>query len=185
MSPGFARFLLCKVMGWTLTEGLVPEKNCIFLEAPHTSLFDFVVGYLYYRSVGGKLRIMIKKEAFFPPVGWLLKSLGGFPIDRKNPAGTIDDIVKEMNDGSKPFHLAMCPEGTRKPVHKWKTGYHFIAMHTGAPVYLSHMDYKTKTVGSGKPFPLTGNAREDTDRIQKAYEEMQLTARHPDKYCTH
>ena len=186
MSPKFAKFILLKVLGWKYAEGedtIIPEDKAIFLAAPHTSIWDFAIGYLYYRSIGGKLKVMIKKEAFSFPAGPFLRALGGFPIDRSHPEKVIMSVVHEME---KPgvFHLCMCPEGTRKAVHKWKTGYHAIAMHTGAPVYLGHYDYKTKILGHGPKIELTGNAREDTDRIQEAYEKMNLTALHPDDYCT-
>ena len=185
MSPKFAEFLLCRVMGWTRTEGLIPEEKSVVLAAPHTSIWDFVIGYLYYRSIGGHLKVMIKKEAFFPPLGWLLKSVGAFPIDRKNSGSRVKSLIEEMNRYKGEFHLVICPEGTRKPVKKWKTGYHTIATQTGLPVYLSHWDFKTKTVGRGERFELTDDPRTDTDRIQKKYEEMHLTGLHPENYITH
>ena len=50
----FCEFLLCKVMGWTIDEDSVKEDKCILLGVPHTSIWDFVVSYLYYRSRGEK-----------------------------------------------------------------------------------------------------------------------------------
>lgn len=182
MKPGFARFLLEK-NGWTLEGGLAPEEKVVFLQAPHTSLWDFLIGYLYYRALGGKLRIMIKKEMFFFPLGPILRAMGGFPIDRTKPQKMIISVVHRMQSEGI-FHLAICPEGTRKPVRKWKTGYHTIAREAGVPVYLAYIDWKNKRVGSGKQFPLTENAREDTDRIQETYAAMNLGARHPEKYLT-
>lgn len=185
MGRKFASFILYKVLGWHVTPGesIAPEDKCIYLFAPHTSIWDFAIGYLYYKSFGGKLKVMIKKEAFFWPVGPLLRALGGFPIDRKNSEGLIRDLIAEMNREGV-FHLAMCPEGTRKAIRKWKMGYHLIASATGAPVYLSHMDYRTREVGCGKPFKLSGNARADTDAIQKIYASMHLTGLHPEGYVT-
>ena len=185
MTKGLARFILEKT-GWTLVGDVVKEKNCVFLEAPHTSIWDFLIGYLYYRAVGGHLRVMIKKEAFFFPAGPLLKALGGFPVDRKKPQETIVNIIHEMNDpDARPFHLAICPEGTRKPVKKWKTGYHTIATNTGAQVWLTFFDYRTKRVGMLQRYELTGTPREDTDRIQAIYEEAGLTGLHPEMFITH
>lgn len=161
----------------------MPEKHCIILGVPHTSILDFVVSYFYYRSVGGVAHIMIKKEFFWPPMGWLLKSLGAVPVDRSNPTNLVVSLVKEM-DKCDTFHLCLAPEGTRKPVHKWKTGYHFIATKTGIPVYLGYFDWKKKEIGRGQKVELTGDARADTDRIQQIYEEMHITARHPEKFVT-
>lgn len=186
MSPAFSSFILYKVLGWHITPGedtVVPVDKAVLLAAPHTSIWDFVIGYLYYRSIGGHLKVMIKKEAFFFPFGHLLKAAGGFPIDRSNPSSMLVSIIHEMQ---KPgvCHLVICPEGTRKAVRKWKTGYHNIATHANLPVYLTHYDYAKKEVGRGQAFELIGDARADTDRIQKRYEEMGLTALYPECYLT-
>lgn len=162
----------------------IPVKNCIFLEAPHTSIWDFAIGYFYYRSHGGHLKTMIKKEAFFFPFGCILRALGAFPIDRKNSASTITSIIHEMNSSDKPFHLAICPEGTRKAVHKWKTGYHTIARQVGIPVYVTYVDWGHRKVGIVGEVELTDNARADTDRIQKIYEDLNLIPLHPENYAT-
>ena len=184
MTQRFCKFVL-KTFGWTSIGEKAPEKNCIYLEAPHTSIWDFLMGYLYYRAKGGHLRTMIKKEAFFFPANLLLRSMGGFPIDRKSPASTIHSIVKEMErSGDKPFHLVICPEGTRKAVRKWKTGYHTISRETGAPVYLTVIDWGHKRIGIMQKFEIGENAREDTDRIQEIYEKSGAIARHPEGFAT-
>lgn len=186
MSPKFSSFLLYKVLGWHITpleDTPVPEDKAIILAAPHTSIWDFVIGHLYYRSMGGKLKVMIKKEAFFWPFGPLLKAMGGIPIDRSNPSGLLVSLIHEMERPGT-CHLVICPEGTRKPVRRWKTGYHNIASHTGVPVYLSHYDFAKKEVGRGQKIALTDDSRADTDRIQKAYAAMRLTALYPEDYLT-
>ena len=186
MTQKFAKFILLKVLGWKYTPGeetVVPEDKAVMLAAPHTSIWDFALGYIYYRSIGGHLRTMIKKEAFFFPVNLLLKAMGGFPIDRSHPQQMLMGIMHEMEKEGT-FHLVICPEGTRKAVHKWKTGYHSIATHAGVPVYLTHYDYGTKTVGRGQKFSLTGDAREDTRLIQQEYAKMNLTALYPEDYVT-
>lgn len=187
MSPKFARFILTGLMGWTIGEGedkKIEDRNAIFLAAPHTSIFDFVIGYLYFRSIDDKPRIMIKKEAFVFPLGCILRSLGGFPIDRKNSQSMIMGIIHEMQN-SRNFHLVLCPEGTRKPVKRWKSGYHTIASATGAPVYIGYYDYARKICGHKEKVELSDDARADTLKIQKIYEDMQLTAKYPGNYLTH
>ena len=61
-----AGFLL-KSLGWKAGEPIAPDKKCIILGVPHTSVWDLVISYLYYRSVGGDARVMVKKEVFFWP----------------------------------------------------------------------------------------------------------------------
>lgn len=182
MSSKFCAFVL-KALGWTSVGNKVEEDKCIFLAAPHTSIWDFVIGYLYYRALGGHLRTMIKKEAFVWPLAPILRAMGGFPIDRKNPQSLMVNIIHEMEQPGD-FHLVICPEGTRKPVRKWKTGYHTIAQEAGIPVYITFFDYKTKRVGIAQKFEITENARADTDRIQQIYEDMHLTGLHPEDFVT-
>ena len=183
MKQKTAKFLM-KLTGWKYgspDDACISEKKAIFLAAPHTSIWDFVVGYIYASSIGVKFRVMIKKEAFFFPAGPMLRALGGFPIDRREPQGALMGILHEM-EKSDSFYLCLCPEGTRKAVRKWKTGYHSIARHTGVPVYAGYYDYKKKIFGHGPRIELTGDARADTDRIQKHYASLDLVALHPQGY---
>lgn len=90
-------------------------------------------------------------------------------------------LIHEMNS-SESFYLAICPEGTRKTIKKWKTGYHTIVKETSATLYLAHVDYKKREIGFGKPFTVSDNAREDTAKIQALYAEMHLVGLHPDDY---
>lgn len=179
----FCGFLL-RAMGWTADDTPVPEDKCIILGVPHTSWWDFVVSYLYYTSVGGKAGVMIAKEFFWWPLGGLLKRLGAIPVDRKSPTALMVSIIHEMNKKDK-FHLAIAPEGTRKAVKRWKTGFHTIARECNIPVYLGYFDWKTRHVGRGKKVELTDDPKADMKRIQEIYEEMHLVGKHPEKYVTH
>ncbi len=179
----FCGFLL-KALGWTADSGPAPEAKCLILGVPHTSIWDFVISYLYYTSVGGKAYVMIKKEFFVGPLGWLLRKLGGLPVDRKNASSLVLSVIHEMNSSER-LHLAIAPEGTRKPVKRWKTGFHTIAKETGVPVYLGYFDWGTKHVGRGEKVELTDDAKADMKRIQEIYEGMHLTGKFPKDYITH
>lgn len=170
-------------MGWTAVEPPVPEPKCIILGVPHTSGWDFIISYLYYTSVGGSARVMIAKEFFWWPIGPIIKRLGAIPVDRKSPTSLLVSIIHEMNKADN-FHLAIAPEGTRKAVKRWKTGFHTIARETGIPVYLGYFDWKTKRVGRGQRVELTDDARADMKRIQELYEQMHMEGKHPEKYVT-
>lgn len=174
---------ILKKWGWTVIEDLPPEKKCIILGVPHTSIMDFVAAYMYCRSCGGKFRCMVKKEFFFPPLSWLLRSMGGFPVDRKNPAAMLRSLIEEMERCDR-FILAIAPEGTRKPVKRWKAGFHLIAQKTGVPVYMGYFDWGAKRIGSGPKFEITDDTSADMARLQKLYEEMHLTGKHPEGYIT-
>lgn len=179
----FCKFLLVKVMGWTPVEGPCPDKKAIILGVPHTSVWDFVISYLYYTAVGGKSYVMIKKEFFWGPLGWLLRKMGGLPVDRGNAARLLISVIHEFNQRES-VHLAIAPEGTRKPIKKWKTGFHTIAKRTGAAVYMGYFDWATKRIGRGEKVELTDDAAADMARIQQMYEDMKLVGKHPERYIT-
>lgn len=182
-SQKFCAFAL-KALGWTAVDPPVPEEKCVILGVPHTSVWDFPISLLYYTSVGGKAYCMIKKEFFWGPLGWILRKLGGVPVDRSNGAKVVLSVVHEMNKAQK-MHLALAPEGTRKKVGKWKTGYHKIATAVGCPVYLGYFDWGTKRIGRGQKFELTDDPVADTKRIQEIYEAMHLQGKHRENYATH
>ncbi len=184
MGVKFYKFLL-KAAGWTAVGGAAPEDKCIFLGAPHTSVWDFVIAMIYYRSVGGKCLCMVKEGFFkYPVIGWLVRKLGGIPVSQKSPGTIVRSVLREMEKREK-FHLAIAIEGTRKPIRKWKTGYHLIARETGIPVYIGFWDWGTKRVGIWGKVELTDDAKADTARIQQIYEDMHLTAKYPKNYLTH
>lgn len=177
--------ILTKWMGWTPDSGAAPERVCVILGVPHTSILDFFIAYLYYRGTGHIAHIMVKKEFFFWPIKGILRKLGCIPVDRSNGAAVIRSVIAEAERTEGEFHICIAPEGTRKPVKKWKMGYHAIAKALDCPVYLGYFDWGTKHVSIGEKFPLTDDARADTDAIQKKYEEMGLVGRHPENYRTH
>lgn len=174
---------ILKVWGWKTDPFMPPEDKCILLGAPHTSMLDFVVAYLFYQSIGGKSYCMVKSTLFFPPLGWIVRAMGGIPVDRKRPGSVVRSVMNEMNK-KKTFHLAIAPEGTRKPVRHWKTGYHFIAQTAGIPVYICYFDWKRRKVAVAEKFELTSDANADTRRLQETYEKMDLGARFPQNYLT-
>ena len=183
MGQKFCKFML-KTLGWKAMDPPAPEKKCVILGVPHTSIWDFAVSYFYYYSVGGTAKVMIKKEAFFWPLGPILRRLGAVPIDRKHPSKGMKDIITEMKEADE-FHLAMCPEGTRKAVAKWKTGFHTIARETGASVYIGYFNWGKKEIGRGEKFEISDNAIEDLKKIQEIYETMHLVGKNPKGYRTH
>ena len=163
-----------KKMGWTTVGGPVPENKAIILGVPHTSAMDFVVSYLFYTQFAAqKARVMIKKEFFFWPIGPLIRKMGAVPVDRSNATSMVKSLIDQM-EGEETFILAIAPEGTRKPIRKWKTGYH-----------LGYFDWGRKRVSVGEKVELTDDARADTDRIQGIYEEMHLQGKNPEGYITH
>ncbi len=182
MKQKTAKFFL-DLLGWKAMEPMVPEPKCIILGVPHTSVWDFVISYLYYTSVGGKAYVMIKKDFFKGPLKPLLLSLGGIPVDRSRGAGAhlIKQVIKAY-DEHETLHIAIAPEGTRRPVENWKGGFHKIAKAANIPVYLGYFDWKTKQVGRGEKFDLTDDMKGDLKRIRQWYKDKGVVGKHPEKF---
>ena len=162
ISPKTAKRIL-SMMGWRGMDEAIPAPKCIILGAPHTSIWDFVISWLYYRSVGGNAKVMIKKGFFKWPLGPILRHLGGIPVDRTTGGGA---------------HLV------RRPVKRWKGGFHLIAKATGVPVFLGYFDWGTKTVGAKEEFHITDDVDADLKRIRQWYKDKGVVGKFPEKFTT-
>lgn len=147
-------------------------KKAVFITAPHTSFMDFFIGRMYCWARGIPAKIFIKKEAFKWYYGWLLKYVGGIPIDRSKPGNRVEQVA-EMIKSQDNIFLAITPEGTRKRVEVWKRGFYFIAEKAEVPIILSFLDYGTKEVGIGPALNVTGDIEKDFKTIEDYYRGMQ------------
>ncbi|MCR5407786.1 MAG: 1-acyl-sn-glycerol-3-phosphate acyltransferase [Bacteroidales bacterium] len=183
VSPSWAKFCgwLLKKMGWESVGGPMKEQKAIVLGVPHTSFKDFLVSYLFYTQYGKVAHIMIKKQFFWWPMGALLRALGAVPVDRKSPTETVRSLIHIMEDVPE-FHLAIAPEGTRKPVKRWKAGFHLIAKETGATVYLGYYDWGRKRISVGEPFELTDDVKADMQRMYDHYRPMGIQGYHKENF---
>lgn len=157
---------LFRLSGWTMVGD--PPRTGIFVGAPHTSNWDFVATLLVMWHAGLSPRILIKKEFFRGPVGWLLRLTGGVPVDRRNPAGVIAELVTQARKGES-FVLVLAAEGTRKKTDYWKSGFYRIAQQTGLPIILGFVDGATKTTGVGPVLIPSGDVKADMDTIRAFY----------------
>jgi hypothetical protein len=105
--------------------------------------------------------------------------MGGLPVDRTNPEGVVDQAVRSMREG-EPFVLALAPEGTRKRVDRWKTGFYRIALGAGVPIWPVSLDYRTLTLHLHPALDPTGDMDADLTRLQSHYDPAM--ARHPECY---
>ena len=183
VSPGWAKFCgkLLRRMGWESIGGPMKEKKAIVLGVPHTSVWDFLVSYLFYTQFGKVAHIMIKKEFFFWPLGPILRACGAVPVDRESAASMVRSLIHEM-DQAEEFHLAIAPEGTRKAVKRWKTGFHLIARETGATVYVGYYDWGRKRISVGEPIELTDDPKADMQSIYDIYRPMGIQGKHKDGF---
>ena len=65
--------------------------------------------------------------------------------------------------------VMVTPEGTRKYVPEWKTGFYYTAVKGGVPIVLGFLDYKSKIAGIGPVLNVTGNVEEDIEKMKAFY----------------
>ena len=160
------------LIGWEVIGISDYPKKCIVVAAPHTSNWDFLIGRCYGYIVDITPKYLIKSELFFPVLGTLFKWDGGIPVYRKSQHNIVDQIVAKFNNADK-LILGIAPEGTRKRVEKWKTGFYHIANNANLPILLLAMDYKNKKVGIINQFIPTDDIEKDILFIQDQFKNIE------------
>ena len=158
--------LLFRVSGWQKV-GTLPRTG-IFIGAPHTSNWDFVLTLMVLWADQVPPRVLVKREMFVGPLGWLMHRLGAIPTERTGGTGLVDRLTTEAS-ASDDFVLVVAPEGTRRRTEHWRSGFYRIALGTGLPLTLGFIDGPTRTTGTGDTFQVTGDVRADMDRIRAFY----------------
>ena len=127
---------------------------------PHTSWVDFPLGLLARRVINKKFNYVGKKSLFKPPFGWYFRWLGGAPVDRSKSSDTVSAMAK-IFDEYEEFRFALAPEGTRKKVDSWKTGFYYIAHKAQVPIVMVAFDYGRKQIKISQPFITCGDYDKD------------------------
>lgn len=159
------------IFGWQ-TEGDLPNlPKFVVVGAPHTSNWDFVYAMAFIFATDLKMYWMGKHTLFKSPYGSLMRKLGGIAIDRRAPRGTVEQMVDIFNQQEQ-LILLIPPEGTRKKVESWKTGFYHIAQGANVPILLAYLDYRRKVVGFGPTLTPTGDMAADMAHIQSFYQDI-------------
>ena len=117
-----AKLIFLRVMGWKIVGDFPKLNKFIIAVVPHTKNLDFVVGVLARAVLGEQINFIGKKELFNPFTGWFFTAMGGSTINRGTNENKVSAIADVFNKRDY-FRLAIAPEGTRKKVDRWKTGF--------------------------------------------------------------
>lgn len=172
MKRAISKFLF-KLFGWDI-EDQAPKIafKAVLVHAPHTSNWDFIIGRMASWVYRLPVKFLIKKELFFFPLGWILKSMGGIPVDRSKNNNLTDQIAKLFSENDE-LAIIFTPEGTRKYNPKWKKGFYYLAIKSDVPIVLTFIDYKNKRGGFGPTFTPTGDVNKDIETIKDFYRDIQ------------
>jgi 1-acyl-sn-glycerol-3-phosphate acyltransferase len=174
---GLSKFYL-NIIGWRRV-GCLPElPRCVMIGAPHTSNWDAPIALAMVFAFRFKANWLVKHTAFRWPFRGVLSWLGGIPIDRTKSTDVVTQMVEELKKRAE-LVLLISPEGTRKKVTRWKTGFYHIACEAGVPLVLAFLDYARKEGGLGPVFHPTGNFEADISEILKFY--TNVTGKRPER----
>lgn len=173
-------FILFKIMGFkAIVTEQIPDKYIIAL-APHTSNWDFIIGNLYSRAIGFKCNFLMKKEWFFWPLGYVMKSLGGIPVYRDKRTKSTERIAQQAIEADA-FRLCITPEGTRKANADWKKGFYYIALSANIPILLYGLDFEKKLIICSKTIVPTGDVEKDMTEIKEYFKNFK--GKHPSRFA--
>lgn len=158
-----------RMFGWTVEKVIPLKEKYVLVGAPHTSNWDFPLGILGMLAMGLRFRWVGKHTIFRGPIGLMLKSIGGIPVDRRIRSSFINQMV-ELFNAEKNMIIAITPEGSRSKTLYWKTGFYYIALNATVPIALGYIDYSEKKIGIGYSLPPSGNIDKDIEIIRKFYE---------------
>ena len=166
-----------RVLGWDI-DGQMPDlPKFVIIVVPHTSNWDFFVGLSCDLALDMNASWLAKHSIFKGPWGGLLKSLGGIPIDRRSAHNVVAQVADEFRRRDQ-LVLAVTPEGTRKKVASWKSGYWHIAREANVAIVPVGLDYRRRAAVIGEPRYAT-DVIENDEAVFKAFFDT-ITPKRPE-----
>jgi 1-acyl-sn-glycerol-3-phosphate acyltransferase len=138
------RYLLFDLLGWTV-DGEIPhhEKRLLVVFLPHTSNWDFVIGWLFICAEKVTVTIFGKDQFYFFPLTYAYRFFRIVPISRKKSQNFVNQAAAlYRNDAA--LWTAMAPEGTRSYQASLRSGYYYFAREANIPILTVGPDFKNK-----------------------------------------
>lgn len=154
-------------------DGKKPDLDkYVIIVAPHTSNWDFFVGWGARNVIGFRPNFLAKNSLFkIPLVGSFLSFIGGVPVNRSKATKLVDQVARIYEEKSH-FIMTITPEGTRSYSPKWKTGFYRIAEKAKVPIVKIGFDYNTKTVFVDKPHYVRGEMDKEITEMKDYFRPM-------------
>lgn len=164
-----SKFIYFKLLGWKVTgfRDFDNVQKAVLIAAPHTHWIDFPLMMILRSAIGIKANFVGKSSLFKPPFGWIFRKLGGAPVQRFKNENQVEALARVIKESDR-FILGISPEGTRKKVEKWRTGFYYIAQLANVPIVMVTMDFSRKENKISEPFYPSGNKEEDF-KFMKAF----------------
>jgi len=170
--------VLLRVCRWRIEGEVCSLPKFVFVMGPHTSWWDFTNNLGVKLALGLHVSWFIANKYTKGVVGKLLGSIGAVPVERNSRNDMVTQMANEFTAREK-FLLAIFPEGTRKPVEKWKSGFWHIAKQAGVPVQLVAVDYAKRATVFGPIIELSQDKDQDIKLMRQYFKTV--VAKRPDK----
>ena len=155
--------------GWRMVGAFPDTSKLVLVAVPHSSNWDGIWGFAAKLAMGLKLTVLGKHQLFWWPLGPLLRRMGVIAVDRSAASGVVGQVAAMIRTAEGPLWFALAPEGTRKPVERWKTGFWKIASQAGVPILPAYFHYPDKVIGIGPPFVPGEDMEADIARLRAWY----------------
>ncbi len=166
--------------GWRIEGELPDAPRFVIVAAPHTSNWDFPIAILAMFGFGIRMSWLGKHTIFRFPVAALLRWMGGEPVDRSASKGLVEVAIERFRQRPQ-WVLGISPEGTRKWVREWKSGYYRIAIGAGVPIIPVRIDWQRRVLSMAPLFHPTTDPRADERALRQHF--TRAMARYPDRYA--
>jgi len=177
-SRGLGRLIL-RVFGARI-EGNFPDlPKGIILVYPHTSNWDFPFGLGAKWALSLDAAFLGKHTLFRFPFGVFLRYLGGIPVNRRAPQGVAETVIARYRESER-LYVVIAPEGTRRKVARWKSGFHRIAREANVPVVPVLFDWSRRVIRVDPPVEMSEDLEADVARLQARAEPSM--ARRPEMF---
>ncbi len=164
---------ILKLGGWRVVGTWPDVRKLVLIAAPHSSNWDGIFGFAAKMAMGLEVKVLGKRELFWWPLGPILRRLGVIGVDRNAARGVVEQVAAMIREHDGKLWFVIAPEGTRKPVERWKTGFWKIASSASVPVLPVYFHYPDKIIGVGELFHLSDDMAADIATLRDWYRPWQ------------
>jgi 1-acyl-sn-glycerol-3-phosphate acyltransferase len=157
-------------LGWRIVGDIPDLPKMVLIVAPHSSNWDFIVGIAAKLAMRLSVKYLGKDALFRFPLGIIMRRLGGIPVNRSTANDVVTSVVAQFARHDRML-LAIAPEGTRRPVERWRTGFYHIARGADVPILPVAFDWRSRTVRIGELFSPTGDPEADLPAIRARFQD--------------
>ena len=166
--------------GWQVEGGKPAARKAVVVAAPHTSSWDFPFTLAVAWTLGLDIAWLGKHTMFRWPFAGVLRAWGGIPVDRRAAHDLVAQVAARLR-AADDLYVILSPEGSRRHVDRWKTGFYFIAAQAQVPIVLGYLDYAKKRGGLGTLLMPSGDLAADAAHIVAFY--AGVTGKRADKFA--